>query len=223
MLEKIKKLRKDRGLTQEELAEKLNLSRQAIAKWESGQSYPEVETLLKLSNFFRVTIDFLVKNEDEQCKTNNLYESINFNNEMIEFLIKAKKLTYAGKGAEVISSRPNSHDLEYKEGSLKYIDTYLGGEKFLGEEAVWLDEIPLWSMNYAGRVLDEKFSGDFLKEALLLATNEYPYRGPLTYCNGNYIYHCVVEGDVEWFIGYEEIFHSGKKVYECRFHGSIIK
>ena len=52
---------------------------------------------------------------------------------IIDFLIKAKKATYASNGNETASSRPNSHDLQYAEGSLKYIDTYLGGDKFAGE------------------------------------------------------------------------------------------
>jgi hypothetical protein len=42
---------------------------------------------------------------------------------IIEFLIKAKKFTYAGKGTEKESSRSNSHDLEYKENGLRYIDS----------------------------------------------------------------------------------------------------
>ena len=53
------------------------------------------------------------------------------NKKVIEFLIRAKKATYAGKGAEVTSSRPNSHDLEYIEGSMKYIDSYKTDEFFL--------------------------------------------------------------------------------------------
>jgi len=56
---------------------------------------------------------------------------------IVEFLIRAKKATYAGKGAETDSSRPGSHDLLYAEGALKYIDTYLGNAKFAGEEALW--------------------------------------------------------------------------------------
>ena len=145
------------------------------------------------------------------------------NKEIIDFLIIAKKATYAGKGAEVISSRPNSHDLEYIEGNLKYYDTYLGGEKFAGEEALWKDNIPFWSMNYIGRVLDEGFSGDFLKEALALVPEKYPYRGPLKHENGEYKYICTVEGDFIWFSGHEEIYKNDLKVYECNFHGGLIK
>ncbi|MEJ6952416.1 DUF5680 domain-containing protein [Halanaerobiaceae bacterium ANBcell28] len=98
----------------------------------------------------------------------------------------------------------------------------LGGEKFAGEEALWQDDLPFWSMNYIGRILAEGFSGDFLKECLLLVPKEYPYRGPLVYQKGDYKYHCVVNGDFDWFKGYEEIFCNDIKVYECVFHGGYI-
>ncbi len=58
--------------------------------------------------------------------------------EIVEFLIKAKRLTYAGKGAETMPSREKSHDLIYKEGDYMYYDTYLGTGKFAGEEALWI-------------------------------------------------------------------------------------
>lgn len=141
---------------------------------------------------------------------------------IIDFLIKAKKATYAGKGNESKSSRPNSHDLEYCENSLKYIDTYLGGYKFAGEEALWEDDAAFWAMNYIGRVLSEEFKGDFLKEALLHVPEDRPYRGPQKYKSGSYEYRCEVNGDFQWFAGYEQILYNGKKVYECSFHGGEI-
>jgi len=144
------------------------------------------------------------------------------NKEIIDFLLKAKKATYAGKGAEVVPSRPNSHDLQYSEGSLKYIDTYLGGDKFAGEEALWKDSAPFWAMNYVGRVIGEGFSGDFLKEALSLVSEEKPFRGPAEYTNGDYTYKCNVDGDFHWFNGVEEIFLNDVKIYECLFHGGDI-
>lgn len=61
--EKILKLRKERGLSQEDLAEKLGTTRQAISKWENNQGFPETEKLLLLSNVFEVSVDFLLKNE----------------------------------------------------------------------------------------------------------------------------------------------------------------
>lgn len=143
--------------------------------------------------------------------------------EIIEFLIKAKQKTYAGKGAEVESSRPNSHDLKYSEGDYMYLDTFLGGEKFVGEEALWIKGIPYWSMNYAGRVTGDNFSGDFLKEALLRVPLDKPFRGPDFYENGDYIYEAKIEGNFEWFQGYENISYKGEVIYDCFFHGSTIK
>lgn len=59
--EKILKLRKANNMTQEELAEKLNVSRQSISKWESGQTIPELEKLVSMSEVFHVTTDYLLK------------------------------------------------------------------------------------------------------------------------------------------------------------------
>ena len=57
--EKLIALRKSRELTQEQLAEQLNVSRQSISKWESGQVIPEVEKIVELSKVFDVTVDYL--------------------------------------------------------------------------------------------------------------------------------------------------------------------
>ena len=141
----------------------------------------------------------------------------------IAFLIRAKQATYAGKGAETASSRVKSHDLAYREGEYMYYDTYLGGEKFAGEEALWVADIPYWSMNYAGRVTGGCFSGDFLKEALLHVPEDEPYRGPREYANGDYVYRCETEGCFDWFQGTESIDYQGEQIYECRFHGGLIR
>ena len=61
--EKLKKLRKARGLSQEQLADQLNVSRQAISKWELGESIPDTENLILLSKFYGVSIDYLLLNE----------------------------------------------------------------------------------------------------------------------------------------------------------------
>lgn len=59
--EKLYTLRKKSGLSQEQLAEALNVSRQAISKWESGSAMPESDKLLALSNYFGVSLDYLLK------------------------------------------------------------------------------------------------------------------------------------------------------------------
>lgn len=65
LADKIIKERKKLGLSQEELAEKMNVSRQAVSKWESAQSIPEIDKLLQLSRLFGVTTDYLLKDEME--------------------------------------------------------------------------------------------------------------------------------------------------------------
>ena len=61
--EKLQELRKSRGITQEELAEALYVSRTAISKWESGRGYPSIDSLKEISNYFSVTIDDLLSSE----------------------------------------------------------------------------------------------------------------------------------------------------------------
>ena len=62
--EKLQELRKGKGLTQEELAEKLFVSRTAISKWESGRGYPSIDSLKEIARFFSVTIDDLICSDE---------------------------------------------------------------------------------------------------------------------------------------------------------------
>jgi len=58
--EKILKLRKSKGMSQDELGEKLSVSRQSVSKWESGQVTPELDKIIKIANIFDVTTDYLL-------------------------------------------------------------------------------------------------------------------------------------------------------------------
>ena len=62
--EKLQELRKTKGMTQEELAQALYVSRTAISKWESGRGYPSIDSLKEISKFFSVTIDELICSEE---------------------------------------------------------------------------------------------------------------------------------------------------------------
>ena len=61
---KLQELRKQKGLTQEELAESLYVSRTAVSKWESGRGYPNIDSLKAISRFYAVTIDDLLSGEE---------------------------------------------------------------------------------------------------------------------------------------------------------------
>ena len=65
LAEKITNLRKKNGWSQEELAEKMQVSRQAVSKWEGAQTTPDLEKILALSKLFGVTTDYLLKDEIE--------------------------------------------------------------------------------------------------------------------------------------------------------------
>ncbi len=65
---KIKQLRKLSGMTQEQLAEKLNVSRQALSKWENGTSMPDIESVVRISTLFQISLDELLYKEEAKMK-----------------------------------------------------------------------------------------------------------------------------------------------------------
>lgn len=74
--EKIYTLRRRSGLSQEQLAEIIGVSRQAISKWEGGLSVPESEKLIAISEYFNVTLDYLLK-EDAGCIQKEEQKAVN--------------------------------------------------------------------------------------------------------------------------------------------------
>ena len=61
LADRIQQLRRSRGISQEELADRIGVSRQAVSKWESGQTSPDLEKIVLLSDYFEVTTDYLLK------------------------------------------------------------------------------------------------------------------------------------------------------------------
>ena len=66
LADKIIELRKKNGWSQEQLAQKLNVTRQSISKWEGAQSVPDLQKIILLSEIFGVTTDYLIKDEIEE-------------------------------------------------------------------------------------------------------------------------------------------------------------
>lgn len=219
--EKLQQLRARDRLSQEELADRLGISRQSVTKWENGQAMPDLQNLIRLSEIFRVSIDRLVK-EGDACMASLAGEPDISSRALRDFLVRAKRSTYAAGKNEAASSRPSSHDFRYEEADYSYIDTYLGGQKFIGEEAVWEKGVAVWGMNYYGQSFNERFDGDFLKEALSRTSALTPFRGPELYQRGDYLYCCQIHGDFERFSGEERIYCRKEKVYFCLFHGGRV-
>ena len=91
--EKLTKLRKDNNLSQEALAEKLNMSRQAISKWESGNSYPDMSTMINICKVLNCTLEDLL--DDDAIGTNSFEKNdkVNINKwikDLLDFITKNK-------------------------------------------------------------------------------------------------------------------------------------
>jgi transcriptional regulator with XRE-family HTH domain len=90
--ERLKELRKSKNLTQEKLAEQLSVNRDALAKWETDRSYPDINIIRELADLFEVTTDYLLgRNEDNLAA--RIAEALKQNNGLLskeeeEFLLK---------------------------------------------------------------------------------------------------------------------------------------
>ena len=72
LYEKLYELRRASGMSQEELAEKLGVSRQAVSKWESGATQPELPKLIELSKIYQVSVDALLSLEHAKKQQKNI-------------------------------------------------------------------------------------------------------------------------------------------------------
>ncbi|WP_099156578.1 helix-turn-helix domain-containing protein [Virgibacillus ndiopensis] len=63
--ERLKKEREKKGWSQTELAEKIHVSRQSVSKWETGKNYPSIEVIIDLSDLFGITVDELLRSDEE--------------------------------------------------------------------------------------------------------------------------------------------------------------
>ncbi|MBR6274446.1 MAG: helix-turn-helix domain-containing protein [Lachnospiraceae bacterium] len=90
LADKLKEARKNAGLSQTELAEKLCVSRQAVTKWETGKGIPDVENLKVLSQVLDVSIDYLL-DEGEALEKTVIKEQINLNDYVKEGKLRSKK------------------------------------------------------------------------------------------------------------------------------------
>ena len=150
---------------------------------------------------------------------------------LAEFLVKAKKNTYAGNCAEVESQRPNFKELEYKEGNFEYRDSYTGFFLAPGQEVARFKGNPIWVMSYSGGMReahrdDKKFAHEvfnFLKKALSNVTKEIPFRGPERFDEDNFTYLNFIEGNIEDFTGLETISYTKEEVFRQRYLGGLVK
>ena len=121
--ENLAKYRKKAGYSQEELADKLGVSRQAVSKWERGEASPDTENLIALSRLYGVTLDELVNKEPSESETktnekkddNRNYvhiglDGIHVKDDEDEFKAKLKEIAHNAVGDACTGSNPNPID-----------------------------------------------------------------------------------------------------------------
>jgi hypothetical protein len=148
--------------------------------------------------------------------------------ELLAFIVTAKSKTYIGSGEKVNSHRPNSFDMEHKDGVFSYLDSYYGSSNFIGEEIVYFMGRAIWGMNYYGKLLrDDMISaagvGEVLKQSLSNLYTEGRFLGPYEFTTEDgFTYIDTNEGDFRYFTGKEYILKDGEKIYELTYHGGLL-
>jgi transcriptional regulator with XRE-family HTH domain len=89
--DRLKTLRNEKNLTQRELARLLNLSPSTIAMYETGQRFPDPETLKKIADFFNVSIDYLLGRTDIRSPVDEITEAVSDDPELLEFWNELKE------------------------------------------------------------------------------------------------------------------------------------
>ena len=130
--EKLKSARKSAALTQEELAEKLMVSRQAITKWESDKGMPDIENLKSLSKLLGVSIDYLLEN-GEELDFSVMKEEINLDNYNYKRSFKGRWVKKAGKKDMIVREKFPNAEIRALLGKQKLTR----GEKII-DTVVWL-------------------------------------------------------------------------------------
>ncbi len=134
---KLKSARKEAGLTQEQLAVKLMVSRQAITKWEADKGMPDIENLKSLSQLLGVSIDYLLDN-GEQLNISVIREEINLEEFTYERKLNGRWVKKAGKKDMVVRSKYPNAEIHYLMG--KQIATK--GEKIMDNVIGFLTDAP---------------------------------------------------------------------------------
>lgn len=148
--------------------------------------------------------------------------------ELNDFIVTAKAETYVGDGERLPSCRSGSHDIGYGNGRWRYLDSYFGGTDFAGQELIWLDDEPVWAMNYFGRIvepdlIDGTTAGMIIKASLLrLYLDEKRFLGGFEFDHplGRYVDRNT--GGCDHFIGHEVILLNERKAYELDYRGGLI-
>ena len=143
------------------------------------------------------------------------------------FIVEAKAQTYVGAGRSAAPSRSGAHDLVYIRGDWIYRDSYFGGTDFIGQETVWHENEPVWSMVYHGFILvpdviDARRAGETIRSALTEMYKSGRFLGGFEWTGPFGRYVDLSTGDVFRFQGREHIETDGVEAYALNYSGGLI-
>ncbi|NJK46128.1 MAG: hypothetical protein HC933_19360 [Pleurocapsa sp. SU_196_0] len=147
--------------------------------------------------------------------------------EITAFIVKAKTNTWNDNRQASLSYRPGSRDLQYHEADLSYMDSYFGNVDFLGQEVVWRKNLPIWTMNYYGRILrPDLYSGAQAGTTSQIGRGQIykwnTFLGKYMFVLEHSTFFTETKGDVSSFSGSEWHEINGVVVYRFDFHGGQV-
>jgi len=143
-----------------------------------------------------------------------------------EFIVAASTLGYAaGNQKQWKKEADESTSIFFESGPWNYHDNFFGGEPYGGRSVIFYDSKPVWMMVYYGLVVDSTKTNEiyrFLRNALKHIPPEYPFRGPRTYTEYDYIYTNTWTGNLENFSGEEKISYHEREIYFAKYLGGLV-
>ena len=157
--ETIKRLRQQKGLTQEQLADKLGVSFQSVSRWEGGSSYPDIELIPEIAGFFRVTTDELM-GLDKSLRDKKLNEALQqlAGNVPLEERVKIQQQIH--------------RDFPHDSGVLYGLIHTLGELCEEGQERIYFEELKQFAEEYLALPGEATYYRDFVKTELITAASE---------------------------------------------------
>ena len=144
-----------------------------------------------------------------------------------KFIVTAKRATYAAAAAKSLPYRLGSSDIQYRDGPWSYLDSYVGEADFLGQEIVYLDRVPVWSMAYYGFLqsprIDSATAGRVVQAALTRLYDEGRFLGGFSTDVDGYRYVDTNTGGVARFTGQEWIENGDERLYMLHYFGGQIR
>lgn len=197
--EKLVKLRKEQGLSQEEFGNKINVSRQAVSKWESEQTKPDIDKIKEIAKFFNVSFDYLLNDEidviDNKVETNVIKENIP--------KMKNKKIVL-----KIILIIILIYLLICIYKFIVLFRYYKIADSF-SEENYWMSEI--WEDD--GEMIFEHFTKKVGNKIIIETSNPFDEKNPIKDENGDIIPYHIEFIDWDKDIAYELIYDNEKNMY----------